>query len=506
MKTEREDLMDAVNEWLRLIGDGAVHALLQPFYYIALIVIAVLYIRGTNMERRLFHVRLHAWQLLLGRTIVAGLAVGLALSGVSVLLGASLTAEAALWLWGAAAVLALLRLRYLCFAYAAGALALLQWALGFGALEERGDWLGSAASSLAAVDMPAVLLLVALLHGAEALLVRRQGAKFATPLFMEGKRGKLIGAYRMQGYWAVPLLLLVPASSGGVLLPWTPLLPLLSGEHSAGGGGGWSFAAVPMIIGFTEWTRSQLPERKARQAAKSLLGYSIAVAAAALAAAWLPELLPLAALVALLLHELLIWSSGRKESEGTPLFVHDGQGLMVLGVVPGTPAAMMGLQSGEVLYKVNGMRVRSKEELYDALHRNSAFCKLEVLNREGHQRFVQRARYAGEHHQLGVILAPDDHAEYYVEPSPGSLLALLFSGRAAYRRETGYGQAGGMAAMEQAAALALPSGAATEEASPAEALQADGSRADANKSDDDSTVVREAAEGEPPLPSRSRRK
>ncbi|WP_164779614.1 PDZ domain-containing protein [Paenibacillus kobensis] len=500
--------MDAVNEWLRLIGDGAVHALAQPFYYIALIVIAVLYIRGTTMERRLFHVRLHAWPLLLGRTIVAGLAVGLVLSGLSVLLGTSLTAEAALWLWGTAAVLALLRLRYLCFAYAAGVLALLQSAIGFTTLEERGGWIGDAAASLAAVDMPAVLLLVALLHGAEALLVRRQGSKFATPLFMEGKRGKLIGAYRMQGYWAVPLLLLVPASSGGVELPWTPLLPLLSGQSADGGAAGWSFAAVPMIIGFTEWTRSQLPERKAQHAAKSLLWYSLAVAAAALAAAWLPALLPVAALVALLLHELLIWSSGRKESEGTPLFVHDGRGLMVLGIVPGTPAAHMGLQSGEILYKVNGMRVRTKEELYDALHRNSAFCKLEVLNREGHQRFVQRARYAGEHHQLGVILAPDDRAEYYVEPAPGSLLALLFSGRAAHRREVGYGNGGGTAAMEQAAALALPLGQAEQAA--ADSTELDGSsrsgELQVGSDEANGSSVSGTGDSEPSLPSRSRRK
>jgi hypothetical protein len=174
-----------------------------------------------------------------------------------------------------------------------------------------------------------------------------------------------------------------------------------------------------------------------------------------LAAAWLPSLLPVAALAALLLHELLIWSSAKRESEGTPLFVHDQRGLMVLGVVPGTPAAQMGLQSGEILHKINGVRVRTKEELYEALHRNSAFCKLEVLNREGEQRFVQRSRYAGEHHQLGVILAPDDRADYYVEPSPGSFIGLLWRSRATKRRELGC-SAGSLAAREQAAGLALP--------------------------------------------------
>ncbi|PWW08300.1 PDZ domain-containing protein [Paenibacillus cellulosilyticus] len=445
--------MDAALQWLRLIGDGVLHALAQPYYYIAVIIIGFLYMRGTWIERRLFSVRLHVWPILLIRTIVAGLAVGVVLSGISVLIGAQLTAEAAMWLWGTAAILALLRLRYLCFAYAAGVLGILQWLNTFVHLEDGSGWINERAASLAAIDMPAVLLLVALLHGAEALLVRRQGTKFATPMFMEGKRGKLIGAYQLQGYWAVPLLLLVPTGSDGAALDWTPLLPLLSGEHASSGS--WSFTALPMVIGFTEWTRSQLPENKARLAAKSLLWYSAAVAVAALAAAWLPSLLPVAAIAALLLHELLIWSSAKRESEGTPLFVHDQRGLMVLGVVPGTPAAQMGLQSGEILHKVNGVRVRTKEELYEALHRNSAFCKLEVLNREGEQRFVQRSRYAGEHHQLGVILAPDDKADFYAEPSPGSFIALLWRSRATKRRELNYGS-GSLAAREQAAALALP--------------------------------------------------
>lgn len=445
--------MDAAFQWLQLIGDGVLHALAQPYYYIAIIVIGFLYMRGTWIERRLFSVRLHVWPILLARTVIAGLVVGIVLSGISVLIGASLTAEAAIWLWGTAGILALLRLRYLCFAYAAGVLGILQWVNSFVHLEDGSGWIRDRAASLAAIDMPAVLLLVALLHGAEALLVQRQGTKFATPMFMEGKRGKLLGAYQLQGYWAVPLLLLVPAGTDGAALDWTPLLPLISGEHASSGG--WSFTALPMVIGFTEWTRSQLPEKKARLAARSLLWYSLAVAVAALAAAWLPSLLPVAAIAALVLHELLIWSSAKRESEGTPLFVHDQRGLMVLGVVPETPAAQMGLQSGEILHKVNGARVRTKEELYDALHRNSAFCKLEVLNHEGEQRFVQRSRYAGEHHQLGVIIAPDDSADYYVEPSPGSLIGMLWRSRATKRRETGYG-GGSLAAREQAAGLALP--------------------------------------------------
>ncbi|WP_238328010.1 hypothetical protein [Paenibacillus gorillae] len=94
----------------------------------------------------------------------------------------------------------------------------------------------------------------------------------------------------------------------------------------------------------------------------------------------------------------------------------------------------MGLQPGEIIAKVNGVRVYNKEDLHAALQSNSALSKLEVLNHAGEVKFVQRARYAGDHHQLGVILAPDENANYYAAAGPSSLLELLRSTRTSNRR------------------------------------------------------------------------
>jgi hypothetical protein len=40
---------------------------------------------------------------------------------------------------------------------------------------------------------------------------------------------------------------------------------------------------------------------------------------------------------------------------------------------------------------------------------------MEVMNKEGHIKYVQRSVYQGDHHQLGLIVAPDAAAEEYVE-------------------------------------------------------------------------------------------
>ncbi|WP_139996987.1 PDZ domain-containing protein [Paenibacillus paridis] len=422
--------METAMEVLERLGQAAVQLVAQPFYYIAVLFIILQYTRQIRMERQMFAVKLHHWPSLVLKALAAGLLVGIFVSAAGVFIGVALTGEAVIWLWATAAVLMLARIRYLCFAYSAGVITLLQWLIGWTTLSDRTDWLGAMAASLAGIDAAGLLVLVAILHLAEAILVRWQGAKLATPLFLEGKRGKLIGGYMLQGFWPVPLLMLVPSgvgSASALTLPWTPLF-------GADGSQGWTFVALPMIIGFTEMTRSLLPRDKANHAAKGLLLYSIGLAAAAVLAWWQPILLPLAGLASLLLHEAIIWRSRAIEAAQSPLYVHDSRGLRILGIVPGTPAAAMGLVTGEIVHKVNGIRVKTKEELYEALVQNSAFCKLEVLNLAGEIKFAQRARFTGEHHQLGVILAPDEQANYYASTGPASLLELLRSYHASNRR------------------------------------------------------------------------
>ncbi|GGG06726.1 PDZ domain-containing protein [Paenibacillus abyssi] len=425
--------MDIAMELLRQAGTAALQLLIQPFYYIAVLLIVLLYFRQTRMERKLFHVRLQVWPILLVRTLVSGLAAGIVVSLAAAFIGVMITPEAIYWIWGMAAILVLFRVRFLCFAYSVGLLGILQWLIGWFDLSGSGEWIKATAESLASLDIPGLLLLVALMHAAESLLLRRQGSRIVSPMFLEGKRGRLVGGFQLQGYWPVPLLLLVPAhtdSAAAALLPWTPLF---GGDIWAAG---FTMIGLPMVIGFSEVTRSLLPGQQVKQTSKGLLFYSLLLILIAGAAAWWPPLTLTAALCALLLHEAMVWISSRREAQSSPLYVHDDRGLRVLAVVPGTPADELGIMAGEILYKVNGHRVRTKEELYEALHENSAFCKLEVLNHEGQIKFMQRARFAGEHHQLGVILAPDERADYYAASKPASLLDVVRRERTVYQRDS----------------------------------------------------------------------
>lgn len=207
--------MEWVWPWLTTLGEALLQLFIQPFYYIAVILIALIYHRQLLQERKLFHVRLQSSITQTIRAVLGGILIGTIVSIVSLFLGAHLTLGSLTCIWAATLILSLFRIRYLCFAYAAGLLGVLQFGLNVASGWQPTGWMGTITETLRTLDMPALLVLAALLHMGEALLVRMQGVSMASPLLFEGKRGKLVGGYQLQQFWAIPLLILVPVTGGG---------------------------------------------------------------------------------------------------------------------------------------------------------------------------------------------------------------------------------------------------------------------------------------------------
>ena len=340
--------------------------------------------------------------------------MGLVVSIAAVLLGISLSGTAVAIIWAVSLLLLLVRVRYLCFAYSIGLIGIVQSILSLFPKGQVTGWQGDIITALREIDVPALLVLAALLHLAEALLIRWQGAKLASPMFVEGKRGKVVGGYQLQAFWPLPLFLLIPAGAGIGELPWHPLL-----------GGGLGLVSLPVIIGFGEMTQGMLPRRKAARTSGRLLIYSIVLMGLSLLAAWWSPLTLLAALAAVALHEGLVWYSALEERSTSPFFVHPQHGLKVLAVLPGSPAQELGILPGEVLLKVNGTLLTRKAKLHETLRMNAAFCKLEVQNAAGESKYLQRPIYDGDHHQLGMILAPEADEDLTIQAYPASIYGII---------------------------------------------------------------------------------
>ncbi|WP_239615903.1 PDZ domain-containing protein [Cohnella mopanensis] len=405
--------MDPLLNVLREAGQAIIGLFTQPYFYIAIALVWWHARLGVSLQRKLFHVRLYGTLYLTLTRIIAGMAVGVVLSVAGLGAGADLTSETLMFLWIAMGILALFQLRFVCLAYAAGALGLLQALSEWTGMDQsQGAW-SDVVHTLAAIDVPGLLFMAGLLHIAEGFLVRLQGPKLAIPLFLQGKRGKPMGAYALSGVWPIPLLWLIPSADGGFTLPW---MPLFGDEAST-----WSMLAFPVLIGFSDRTTSYWPEHKARTSGNMLMVYGVVIAALAAGAKFWSPLSVIAAVAAFVLHEGLLVLSRMREAGRDPQYSQDWTGVKILAVLPNAPASELGLLSGETIRKVNGAAVRNKEELHAALQRQSAFCKLEVANRDGHLKFVQRARYEGEHYQLGLILAPDDDVEFVAAPRSSSI-------------------------------------------------------------------------------------
>ncbi|MFD2671935.1 PDZ domain-containing protein [Marinicrinis sediminis] len=394
------------------------HLVLHPLYMLSILFVILQVRRQIYLERKMFHTKLQAFIPYTVRIVLWGILAGAIASIILSFLAAgfSFTTLAAIWIL--AMVMVLFQARYVCMAYGAGLLAVMQAVvLLFPQLLEV-SYLGWWARQIEEVSVAALLALTAVLHIIEGYFLRLPKARMESPLFLEGKRGKIVGGYQVNGYWPVPLLLLVPSGSG-FELPWSPLLV------GDGWSDGMSLIAFPVLIGFGETVKSGLPAEKMKRASFMLAVYGLFV----LGTSFLVQLSPIIMLIAGLLtvgvHEWMIRRAQWREEEQPPYFIHGSDGLKILAVIPGTPADKLGLMAGEIVTKVNGIPVRSKEQLHEALAAQSAFCKLEVKDHRGEVRFLQRAIYAGEHHQLGLILSPDEDAPGYVSFQSHGLAAFL---------------------------------------------------------------------------------
>ncbi|TBL73036.1 PDZ domain-containing protein [Paenibacillus thalictri] len=401
---------------------AAAQLLLHPFYYIGILFIVLQYRRQISFERKLFSVRLHSLLTETWRAVLWGFCGGVAASLLMAVIGVSLQPEAVMLIWVVSLLLACFRVRYLCFAYSVGLIGIAQAILVWipGVQLYASGWGARFVQLLLGIDMPPLLALVAILHLAEGILIRLQGARMASPMFYESKRGKIVGGYQLQAFWPVALFLFIPLEGASQLqLPWQPLL---GGDiwHL-----GWTMVGFPVMLGFTERTTTRLPQEKTRWSSTLLVLYAALVLLMAVAVHYWSLTLIIAAVLSIALHEGMMWLSQADEAGRSPYFAHTRKGLMILAVLPGSAAEQLGLKPGEMLHKVNGFPLSGKQDLHFAMRQNSAFCKLEVINHEGQSKFVQRALYSGEHHQLGIVLAPDQDALYYAEERQMSIFSYM---------------------------------------------------------------------------------
>ncbi|WP_186580863.1 S1C family serine protease [Aquibacillus kalidii] len=247
------------------------------------------------------------------------------------------------------------------------------------------------------VEFVSFTTLLGLMIMVEAVLVLQIRKRETFPELVKGNRGKWVGQHRLKKITMIPFFGLVPS---GLITPFADWWPMFSIN-----GESYGILLIPIVIGFEHVAKGALPIKVTRALGQSLLILGLATIALSIIGYYLPIFTLISVIVALIGREWLSFHFRSKDQQNQPFFSPDQTGLLVLGVIPGTPAESLKLSVGEKILKVNGIRVANEQQFYEALQANSAYCKLDIRDERGEIRFAQRALYQGEHHELGILFA-----------------------------------------------------------------------------------------------------
>ncbi len=348
-------------------------ALVMPIFWIVLFLVYLQYRRQASTEKKLFGRNINPIGKQMFMSVGLGLIGGFAASAVLVFMGLSLDQIGLYFIWPVALLLLLISPRYLCFSYAGGIVA----AMNLIALYVLVPFFPGLADFivieyLLRIHIPALLVLIGLLHLVEAFLIYIGGHRGSSPIYLKKNDGEVVGAFSLNRFWPLPLVALlvtvvIEPEIAGVSMPeWWPILQT---TLDPGEGESLQYMIVPVAagLGYGDMVLSSTPRERTAFSARWLAFYSLVLLIIAIGAEFFPPLTLPGVLFAPLGHELLILYGNNKENSRPPRYRQVSSGVNVMMVIPGTPAHQAGLYQEDTILKVNGEEVADNRELLEKI-------------------------------------------------------------------------------------------------------------------------------------------
>ena len=383
------------SEWLIefLLGTGKLF--LHPLFYFSFYLCIVLGYRRVKRERKDFKIRVESGYFELKNLLPIAILIGLALSIITIISGLVIPFAAIIIICAVTIFISLtFKVRLLSPAYVIGSSIFILFFLF--EKEVPIPYLGDAIANMETSLFPSLAVLMGLLMIAESILIKSNGAKGTSPMLITSNRGMTVGAHQSKKLWLLPLFLFIPGGDLPLPFDWWPVFELADNLSV-------TLILVPFLMGFSQKVQARLPEEAISMTGTRVLMVGFVVLAVAIGSIWMPILSIIAATIAILGRELIHYFMKMNENRLPFYFTKKKKGVLILGIIPNSPADKMGLSIGEVITKVNGQAVQSEKQFYEALQKNRAHCRLEVFDVYDQIRFVQRALFEGEHYELGII-------------------------------------------------------------------------------------------------------
>ncbi|HBM3483363.1 TPA: serine protease [Listeria innocua] len=387
--------MDVFSEILNGIG----RLLLQPALYVGIILVIIAGFNRVKWERKSFSISIYSPWLELKNFFGVSLLFGLVLSIITTLIGFSVMIE---WIaiFNAVACFLLIvgMFRLSSTAFTIGITSLIFYFCYY--FDVNLSPFTNLAFTYDAIFidnfMISMTFLLAILLFVEAFLIQYTSAKNPSPSLRKSKRGKLVGSFQLRKLWFVPLVVFIPGDVFTKIFEWWPVFTI--GSES------YSLIILPLFIGFQQQVQAQLPEEASKKIAVQVTTLATIIAVAGLIGIVMPVLTLFVFMFAVIGRFWISYRHYRSEQLLPKKFGPQPDGLVVLGARESTPSTRLNLKAGEKITEVNGQKVHNREELYEALNLNRAFCKLKVIDNAGEPRFEQTALYENESFELGLLL------------------------------------------------------------------------------------------------------
>ncbi|WP_271628562.1 PDZ domain-containing protein [Caldicellulosiruptor sp. DIB 104C] len=370
-------------------------------FWVIIILIAFLYKREQEFEQNVLGYNRRTLIYKVIESSIAGLVGGYIVSLIVLFFGIVVDVDSFLYLWYIALILALINPRYLCFSYSAGIISIV-----------------SLIFKKPAVDISGILLIVAILHFVESLLIFLDGFRGAIPVVIKRRKKdestgyldnhSITGAYLMQRFWGIPMVIIAlnfqvsaPTVKINLFEPsWWPLFKPQQVTPTT------LLLLTPIVaaLGYGDLAVSDEPHVISKKSAFTLSIFSIVLFVLSALSYRIYAFKWIAALFAPIAHESIILFQQKKQKEGKSIFEVEENTIKVLYVEENSVAEKMGIRPGDTLISINGILIQSENELERIFSDAQIYMWVKVKDKRGKIKELYYQDYENGIRNLGIIV------------------------------------------------------------------------------------------------------
>jgi hypothetical protein len=297
--------------------------------------------------------------------------------------------------------------RFICFSYSGAVLGIASLVFKYAA-----SILHIPKLNFINVDILTLMTMVGILHIIEGSLVMIDGSRGSIPVFTN-RENKIIGGFALKRYWALPIAILILLSSTtsdlvtGQNIMTPEWWPLIEGDIIGRIVKNSVIASIALygVIGYSSITFTKSKRKKTLVSGALVIGYGILLTAVSQLAVLGVAFQFFILIFAAALHEAMLRLEKHMELTSKPKFISNEEGIMVLEVAPKSPAFNMGIQSGDLIVKVNDKKIEAEEEIFNLIKGNYNTICFKIKKPSGELKDISYSNISGNK-RLGIVIVP----------------------------------------------------------------------------------------------------